>query len=397
VTRTLTALTLAAILALATACSASGDNTSRGAIVIGGEFDLSGIASTLGKPALQGAQLAVDEVNADGGVLGRKLELKTADDGCDTTKGMAASRKYLSQRVFMLFGFSCSPVALSVRQLAESQRVPMLVTTATATQITNPVARYVFNSNVSAADEANSVTDLVVQRYSPEKVAVAYVGNDYGKATADGVKKALQAQGMGDAYQGVEIPLDATDYRAQALILSREKPDVILLVVYSAPPFLKALAQSGLRSPVVSFSGGVLGATVSPLAEQESLKGFVSSWYAPTQLSTDSSSPTMAAFAKAYQAAYGSYPDSVALEGYQAIKLVQKAVEKAGKVDQKAFVDALESLGTVDFGLGFPMSFSESDHSGPEQMSLLEYGSNDAPSATSLYGSVKIFTGSAAN
>ncbi|MGW2933558.1 ABC transporter substrate-binding protein [Streptomyces sp. NPDC001156] len=390
--RRLAALLAVAVLGVMAGCSPPNAQSGSGPIVLGGVFDLSATASTLGKPAQQGAQLAVDEINSRGGVLGRKLELSSADEGCDTTKGVAAVRKYMSDRAFMLFGFSCSPVALAVKPLAEAQHIPMLVTTATATEITRPPAHYVFDSNVSAADEARSLTNLVLPRYNPHKIAVAYVGNDYGKAAADGVKAALEAKGLGSAYQGVEIPLDATDYRAQSLILARSKPDVILTVVYSTPPLIKALRQAGVTAPVVSFSGGVLEATVTPLAQQGLLKGFVSSWYAPTELGTRSTSTAMSHFAQAYHQRYGKYPDSVALEGYQGIKLVQKALEKAGAVDADKFVSAMESLKTVDFGLGFPMSFSKADHSGPEQMSLVQFESNKAPDGNGLYGSVKIFS-----
>lgn len=393
--RRLAAWLAVAVLGVVAGCSPSSSQAggTSGPIVLGGVFDLSATAATLGKPAQQGAQLAVDELNSHGGVLGRKLELSSADEGCDTAKGVAAARKHMSDRAFMLFGFSCSPVALAVKPLAEAQHTPMLVTTATATEISQPPAHYVFNSNVSAADEARSVTNLVLPRYNPRKIAVAYVGNDYGKATADGVKAALEAKGLGSAYQGVEIPLEATDYRAQSLILARSKPDVILIVAYSMPPLIKALQQAGVTAPVVSFSGGVLAATIKPLAQQGLLNGFISSWYAPTELSITSTSKAMSDFTKAYHQRYGEYPDSVALQGYQGVKLVQKALEKAGAIDADKFVSALESLETVDFGLGMPLGFSATDHSGSEQMSLVQFESNEAPDGNGLYGSVKLFSG----
>ncbi|MET8128122.1 ABC transporter substrate-binding protein [Streptomyces sp. NPDC005231] len=392
--RHLAALLAVAVVGLAAGCSPSGTPSAdtSGPIVLGGVFDLSATASTLGKPAQQGAQLAVDEINGRGGVLGRTLELGSADEGCDTSKGVAATRKYMSERAFMLFGFSCSPVALAVKPLAEAQHIPMLVTTATATAISRPPAHYVFDSNVSAADEAKSVANLVLPRFKPHKVAVAYVGNDYGKSAADGVKAVLEAKGLGSGYQGVEIPLDATDYRAQSLILARSRPDVILVVAYSTPPLIKALKQAGVTAPVVSFSGGVLAATVTPLAQQGLLNGFVSSWYAPTELSTTSTSKAMSDFVQAYHRRYGQYPDSTALQGYQGIKLVQKALEKAGAVDADKFVNAMESFETVDFSLGMPMGFSATDHSGADRMSLVQFESNEAPGGKGLYGSVKIFS-----
>jgi branched-chain amino acid transport system substrate-binding protein len=397
------ALLAAAAMALA-ACGnsdgagetgASGASGSDESIKIGATWDLSGPTASLGETGVNGAELAVKMINAEGGIDGRDLELQVLDDGCDPAKGVANVRRLIGDSsVVAITGFACSPVALAAKPIVDQAQVPTLASQATSTEIHTPSAKHMWMSNVPADAESAALTEAVMTHLKPERLAVIEVANAYGKASGEGVQKWLEENGHGDVLVGrIDVPVTGTDFGAQMLKLKKLQPDVTMQVVYDDRAVLTAMKQQGIETSSVLFSGGITKATVTGLAEADLLTGITSSAMWPELIASDSGSEEMAKYATAFQQEYGEWPDNGSLEGYQAILLLKEAMERGG-ISRDGIQQAFEEEMTdIDLGLYFPMSFSADQHAGASDVTILTYQSNDVPGHNGLYGDATIASG----
>lgn len=390
---TATAVAVAMVTLAACSSGAGSDSsyTSSPTINIGWLSDQTGAAAIAGIPNLNGAQLAVSQINAQGGVLGKQLKLNVADEACKPQTSVAAARKFLEDsNTFMLVGGSCSEDALAVKTVADKAKVPFLVDSASSPALANPVSPYVYTSNILTNDEANFAAKSSISKFHPKRLGVIYVANDYGQGGATSVESVAKNANI-DVVSKVQIPVDTTNYSSYLLPLKESAPDTTVVVVYDVPSFLKQAKQLGIKTNFVFFSSATLRTAVVPMAEAGVLSGITTTFTTPTPMSTTSTSKPMAEFVTAYKAKYNKFPDSADLNGYQSIYIVKTAVEKAGKVDRAKFLTAMDSFDNLDLGLTFPLHYSKTDHSGLSQMSLITYNDNTAPGPDSLFGNGKLF------
>lgn len=391
------AATTAAVAFTAGCGSDSGSGGSGDAdspIKIAASLDLSGPAGFFGKTGRDGAELAIDKINGDGGINGRKLQLEVRDDKCDTAATVANVRRFAGDGdVVALTGFTCSPAALAAKPIVDQSQLPMMVSQATASEIHTPVGEYTWMSNVPADYEAAGLTQSVVESLNPSSIAVVQVGNPYGKASGDGVEAWLDENGKSDLLVGrIEIPLTASDYGVQMRKLKELDPDVTLVVVYDLPPLLKTAGQVGVDTKFVSFNGGMLRETITSLAEAGTLKGFVSSAMWPDLIAGNSPSREMAEFANSFKEKYGEWPDNGNLQGYAGIMLLAEAMKRGGDdVTRASIQKALsEDMSDVDLGLYFPYSFSSKQHAGATTVTVMTYHDNTVPGKDGLYGTATL-------
>jgi branched-chain amino acid transport system substrate-binding protein len=384
----------AAVLAVTSGCGGAGSGGSDAGIKIGASLDLSGPAGFFGKTGRDGAVLAVEKVNREGGIGGRKLTLEVRDDKCDTATTVANVRRFAGDRdVVALTGLTCSPAALAAKPLVDRAKLPMMVSQATASEIHTPTGKYTWMSNVPADYEAAGLTESVVENLKPSRIAVVSVGNPYGKASADGVETWLDKNGKRGLLVGrIEIPLTASDYGVQMRKLKALDPDVTLVVVYDLPPLLRAAQQAGVTTKFVSFNGGMLRETITALARAGTLKGFTSSAMWPVLIAGDSKSPQMAEFANTFKKKYGTWPDNGNLQGYAGVLLLAEAMRRGGGDVSRASIQKAisEKMSRFDLGLYFPYAFSRDQHAGARTVTVLTYQDNTVPGANGLYGTATL-------
>lgn len=394
--RTFAAASVAAAAALSlTACAGSGSGSSSDSssktINIGWMSDQTGPAAIAGIPNLNGAKLAVSQINESGGVLGKKLKLEVADEACKPQTAVAAARKFLDDpSTFMLVGGSCSEDALAVKTVATQAKVPFIVDSASSAELADPLSKYVYTLNILTANEADFAAKSTIEKFHPKKLGVIYVANDYGQGGASSVQSAATAAGV-PVVSKVQIPVDTTNYSSYLLPLKNSGADTAVVVVYDVPTFLKEAKQLGVTTRFVFFSSATLRTAITPLAQAGLLAGTTTTFTTPTPISTNSSSKPMASFVTAYKTTYGKFPDTADLNGYQSILVVKAALEKAGSVDREKFISAMDSMSNLDLGLTFPLSFSRTDHNGLQRMSLITYTDNNAPNSDSLFGDGKLY------
>ncbi len=252
--RTLLASVVA--LALAGACQAQ----SAEPVKIGLVTALSGQSALAGEAITRGLQLAIEEVNAKGGVLGgRKLELVRRDDESNPAKGVVAARELIfKEKVALIIGGLDTPVAMAMVPLMNQEKMPFMVPWAAGTAITKNGAtpNYVFR--VSAVDELVDVgmLEYAQKNFKSTKPGMILVNNPWGESNEKGLKTALTAKGMSavgvEKFEGSDV-----DMVPQLSRLKAAGADTLFLVANVGPSaqVVKSLDRMGWKVPIVSHWG----------------------------------------------------------------------------------------------------------------------------------------------
>src|SRR5258706_2867326 len=183
---------LLAGLALAAAGAASAQGVTDSTILLGQSVALTGPAQQLGLDMQLGASLYFNQVNAHGGVNGRKIVLKTLDDGYEATRAAENTRKLINEeRVFALFGYVGTPTSQASLPIFTEARVPFVGPFTGAELLRNPVNPYVFNVRASYYDETEAIVQHLTAM-SVNKIAVFYQNDAYGQAGLAGVGRGLK-------------------------------------------------------------------------------------------------------------------------------------------------------------------------------------------------------------
>ena len=189
-------------IALATAFAAQAQGVTDTQVVLGQSVALSGPAEELGKDMQLGASLYFNAVNAKGGVNGRKVVLKTLDDGYESTRAAENTKKLINEdKVFALFGYVGTPTSAASMPIFTEAKVPFVGPFTGAELLRNPVNRYVFNVRASYYDETEAIVQHLTAM-SVNKIAVFYQNDAYGQAGLAGVERALKKRGIEIAAKG---------------------------------------------------------------------------------------------------------------------------------------------------------------------------------------------------
>ena len=297
-------------------------------------------------------QLAVDKINAKGGVLGRKIEFTTRDSKFKVDLGLSAAKELIMrEKVNLLMGTINSAEALAISDLCKTEKIPLLVTFSKSDAITGEKGhRYVFsmNENTSMAGKAAAVA-LAKKPYTKY-----WIGGDdyeYGHAIADGVWQNLkklkpEVELLGQTWWKV----GESDFTPFITAMISAKPDAVIIATggKNCVPFLKAAETTGFnkRVPFYMHTATELS-TLQPLG-LDAPEGVLGTsnyfFYYPD-------SPENKDFVKEFQQAFGRPPKVGALYGYITAAFIAKAYEKAGTIDTEKFIDALEGM-TVDSPVG---------------------------------------------
>ncbi|MEK9803710.1 MAG: ABC transporter substrate-binding protein [Curvibacter sp.] len=247
---------LAAGLALAAATPVLANEP----IKIGLVTALSGQSALAGEAITRGMQIAIDEINAKGGLLGgRKLELVRRDDEANPAKGVVAARELIyREKVAVVFGGLDTPVSMAIVPLMNQEKVPFMGPWAAGTGITQNGAKPNFAFRVSAVDEIVDVGMLAYAQktFKTAKPGLILVNNPWGESNEKGLKAAMAAKGVTPA--GVEkFEANDVDMVPQLTRLKAAGADTLFMVGNVGPSaqVVKSLERMGWKVPVVSHWG----------------------------------------------------------------------------------------------------------------------------------------------
>jgi branched-chain amino acid transport system substrate-binding protein len=376
----------AALLALAVALSAPAAGA-QDPIKLGHVAALSGASAQSGEAITRGLRIAIDEINAKGGLLGgRMIELIQRDDESSPPKGLIAARELIfSERVAAFFGGIDSPVSLAIVPLANKEKIPFMGVWAAATPITRNGAdpNYVFR--VSAVDALVDVKllDYAHRKFSATRAGLMLINNPWGESNEKGLH-AADPNNPAIEIVGVEkFENNDVDMVPQLTRLKQAGADAIVLVV-NAPPgaqMMKSRERMGWKVPVVShwgISGGRFPELAGPTAGD--------AHFVQTYSFFGKQGAVGARFLQALMQKFPQIkgPEDIfspvgTANAYDAMHLLAMAIDKAGSTDGDAIRRALENLGTHE-GLikTYERPFTPDNHDalGPNDYIMVRYENN---------------------
>jgi branched-chain amino acid transport system substrate-binding protein len=321
-----------------------------------GIVELSGSGATAGTNYDNGVKLAVSEINAGGGVLGRKINYASFDTQTQPGVAKALAAKAVDQGASLVIGpvFSGSILV----SMAETRRaeIPNVIggEAAAITQQGNP---YVFRSSFTQVSAMPKVVRYLTENLKATSVAIIYVNNDFGKGGRDVISKALEAAKVKIL---ADISTEAGQLDFSAAILKAKQSNADALFVYTneeeSARALKEIRKQGYDKPVIGETT-LANDKVIELAG-EAANGVV----AHVGLTPDAPNATVQTFARNYQAAYKIKPDHNAMKGYTGMHAAKAIFDKIGKIDSKAFATAMHgaSISAKDYpGVLFDVKYDD--------------------------------------
>ena len=321
----------AAVLA---GCSKSGDS----AIKIGGVAPLSGGVAVYGVECKNGIDLAIEEINAAGGVNGQKLQFICEDDEGDPAKSVNAYKKLVtSDEVSIIIGSLTSGCTIAITQQAQANGVLQIAPAATAVAVTD-AGNYIFRTCYTDPFQGRVGGKFAAVNLGAKTAAVLYdIGNDYSVGLRDNIIEEFTKRG-GAVVANESYITNDKDFNAQLTKIKSTNPEVVYLPDYYGTVALiaKQLRAQGITCPIVGADGWD-GLTEN--AGDEVLGGYYSNHYAE-----DSTDEKVQKFVGAFKAKFGKAPNAFAALGYDSVYMLKTSIEKAGSADAEKVRAALESI-----------------------------------------------------
>ncbi len=317
--------------ALASCAKSSGDT-----VKIGGVAPLSGGVAVYGVECKNGIDLAVEEINAAGGIAGKKVEFICEDDEGSPDKTVNAFKKLITKDgVKYVIGSLTSGCTQAITTLAQASKVIQIAPAATSPAITD-AGNYIFRACFIDPFQGTVGGKFAAENLKAKRAAILYdSGNDYSVGLSENFQISFKANG-GEVVALESYSTGDKDFNAQLTKIKNAKPDVVYLPDYYGTVALiaKQLRAQGINTPIVGADGWD-GLTAN--AGDEVLNGYYSNHYAE-----DSTEPAVQNLVKAFKAKYNKAPNSFAVLGYDSVYMLKDAIEAAGTFDVEKVRDALE-------------------------------------------------------
>ena len=322
----------AAVLALTLASCSKAESNS---VKIGGIFPLSGQVAVYGVECKNGVDLAIEEINAAGGINGKPIVLVSEDDEGNPDKTVNAFKKLSTKDgVKVVIGSLTSGCTQAITTLSQASKVVQIAPAATAPAITD-AGNFIFRACFIDPFQGTVGGKFAAETLGKKRAAILYdIGNDYSVGLADNFKIAFTKAG-GSIVSEESYATNDKDFNAQLTKIKNANPDVVYLPDYYGTVALiaKQLRAQGINVPMVGADGWD-GLTSN--AGDEVLGGYYSNHYA-----VDSTEPAVKKFVESFRAIYNKDPNSFAALGYDCVYLIRDAIVAAGAEDSIAVRDAL--------------------------------------------------------
>ncbi|MDM8551043.1 branched-chain amino acid ABC transporter substrate-binding protein [Desulfobacterales bacterium HSG2] len=311
----------------------------------------SGDLASYGIPSIKAAELVVKDINAKGGILGRKVELLPEDDVCKPEVATNTATKLVSKGVHVVLGHICSGATKAALGIYNDSKIIVMSPSATNPALTHS-GNYPNFYRTIASDyvQARVEVDFALDEMKFKKIAVIHDKGDYGKGLAELAKKFLEDSGKAEVvlYEGVTP--GAVDYSAVIQKIRRSKAEAVIFGGYhpEASKIVMGMRKKRMKTVLIS-DDGVKDDTFIKVA-----KKYAEGVYATGPKDTSENPMTIAA-TEAHKKTYGSDPGAFFLNAYAATLALANAIEKAGSTDYDALSKALKTefvetpLGKISF------------------------------------------------
>ena len=312
-------------------------------VVVGASVALTGKYARTGQEQLQGFQMWVDDVNARGGLLGRKVALKYYDDESKPETGAKLYEKLITDdKVDLLIGPYSSDVTMAASTVAEKYNFPMVSSGASATQIWERGYKNIFGLYTLAENYMVQILEFAKSK-GLRKIALIYENTEFPRAIASGVKSKAKQLGMNVVFEE-EYGKASTDFSSMIIKIKSKKPDMVIGGSYlpDSVAFMRQAKENRLYAKIFAFA---VGPALPDFGKNLGLDAdgvMGNTMFEPTL-----KLPGIKEFAEKYKAKYGHEPGYHAAGGYGAGQVLEDAVKKAGSLDRDKVRAALFSLDTT--------------------------------------------------
>jgi branched-chain amino acid transport system substrate-binding protein len=348
-----------------------------GPVLIGSIHPLTGGLAGAGNRMDNGASMAVEEINAAGGIAslgGAPLELVSADSTGAAEVGQSEAERLIGDGVSAIIGTYQSAVTTNVAAIAERDGVPLVIDVAVADSILDQGYTNVFRIQPNATSMGASGAQFLSELAGDEIKTVAYLHDDtgFGVSVADAFEAAAGAYGIEVTARIPYPPFEVTDLTTEMSQAAAVSPDVIVITGYYNDGLLAARAATDLEVDVKAVIGIAQGAFHTPQ--------FVADFGASAELFFNSnyhfnaSDPVVQGILERFEAAYGEPMDTEAMLSYQAIHVIADALERAGSSDPADVRAALADTNLADHFMAYPgpIAFDETGENISAQPVLMQ-------------------------
>lgn len=336
-------VSLAALALIALGVVLPGAAQPKGSIKVGVPLPLSGRHAPFGEIIKNSFVLALEDVNAKGGVRGQKLDLLFEDSRSDVQTARTVTEKLISQdKVVMLTGQYASAESLPTAQVAQQSGMPFLVTTAAADEITQRGWKYIFRMAQPASEFDNALKDFFEKVAKPKTLAILHENTLFGTSTAAAMKE-WAGQAKVDVVMYEAYDAGSPDYKPLLLRVKQKNPDVIYMVSYLLDAVLLMRQAKEVDSNPRAFTGAAAGFSILPFikgAGEAAEHVLSSSMWEPT-----APYPGAADYYKSYTARFGSPPSYHGAQGFACVYVVADVLKRAASLSPD---DIVKSLAATD-------------------------------------------------
>lgn len=354
--------------------SSDGGSTSGETIKIGANLELSGGVASYGSSINDGAKLAIEEINAAGGIGGKQIEYIPVDNKSDNAEAATAAIRLAEQeKVVAMIAPATSGNTVATVQVAEQYKVPIVTASGTAETVTvnekGDVNEYAFRTCFIDPFQGIVAANFATEELKAKKVAIyADSSSDYAKGLAKSFKEQIEANG-GEVVIEEAYVADDVDFKSTLTNIKGENPDFIFIPGYyeEVGLIVKQAREMGIDAPLMGADGWD-SPTLVELAGSDALNNtFITNHYSsgdPDQKIQD--------FVKAFSDEYGSQPNAFHALGYDTVYYLKDAIERAGdEVTGEAIQKALAE--TKDLSLITGTFTVDEKHNPVKSATVLEF------------------------
>lgn len=333
-------LCAAMLSSMVAGCAGNGGESSN-EIKVGMITPLTGALATYGVSVKEGADLAVKEINADGGINGKKIKLIEQDDEADQTKSVNAfNTLYDNDKVTAILGPVTSGPTLAVVPNATQNEIPLLTPTATAPNVTTVGGEYTFRTCFLDSYQGVAIAQYAANDLGKKTAGVLYnVGSDYSKGIADAFKAEFEKSG-GKVVSFLTYNDNDKDFSAQLTKVKGENPDVFLLPDYYnvAGLIAKQARDLGIKSIFLGVDGWESTELTKIGGDAVNDSYYVNHYFAGDQ------ADVVKNFVDGYKKEYNKSPDAFAALAYDGMKMLAEAIKNADSTDGVKIKDELKKV-----------------------------------------------------
>ena len=348
------------------------------AVTLGMSSPFSGPNGAYGQDMKNVITAYFDQINKAGGINGRKIDLVPLDDGYETDRTVANSKKLIDEsKVFALLQYyGSSPTTKAMNDVFGPAKVPLVGTISGAGTLRQPVKdnpnnKYMFNVRASYADETEAIVNQLVG-LGLKNIAVFYQNDGFGLSGLDGVKAALKKHNMEPSAVGT-VERNSLDVDAAVKAIAKSSPQAVVMVTLYKPTaaFVKAMRKINQNPQFMTLSP--VGADLLVAELGNDARGIGISQVMPYPF--NDTTPVVREYQRLMQGVKSTNCSCYGIEAYITAKVMVEAIKRSGKdLTREKLVQTLEGMSNFDLG-GFRVSFTANERAGSRFVDLTVVGS----------------------